>query len=57
MTHDAVDHRGGDGLVAEDPAQAAEGPQVGGEDQRRVFVPRGGELNEQVLVSAACTSP
>ena len=34
---DAVDHGGGDGLVAEDAAPAAEG-QVRGEDQRGVFV-------------------
>ena len=44
---DAVDHRGGDGLVAEDAAPAAEG-QVGCEDQRGVFVAAGHELEEQV---------
>jgi hypothetical protein len=37
VVDDAVDHRGGDGLVAEDAAPAAE-RQVAGEDQRGVFV-------------------
>jgi hypothetical protein len=32
VVDDPVDHRGGDGLVAEDAAPTAEG-QVGGEDQ------------------------
>ena len=37
VVDDAVDHRGGDGLVAEDAAPAGE-RQVAGEDQRGVFV-------------------
>jgi hypothetical protein len=37
VVDDAVDHRGGDGLVAEDAAPAAE-RQVGGQDQGGVFV-------------------
>ena len=44
---DAVDHRGGDGLVAEDAAPAGE-RQVAGQDQRGVFVAGGDELEEQV---------
>ena len=44
---DAVDHRGGDGLVAEDAAPAGE-RQVRGQDQRGVFVAGGDELEEQV---------
>src|SRR4051812_35916422 len=47
VVNDAVDHRGGDGLVAEDAAPAAEG-QVGGQDQRGVLVAAGHELEEQV---------
>ena len=37
VVDDAVDHGGGDDLVAEDAAPAAEG-QVAGEDQAGVFV-------------------
>ena len=44
---DAVDHRGGDGLVSEDPAPTAEG-QVRGQDQRGVFIAARDELEEQV---------
>jgi hypothetical protein len=44
---DAVDHRGGDGLVAEDAAPAAE-RQVAGQDERCVFVAGGDELEKQV---------
>jgi hypothetical protein len=47
VVDDAVDHGGSDGLVAEDPAPAAE-RQVAGEDQRRVLVAGGDELEEQV---------
>ena len=47
MVDHAVDHRCGDGLVAEDAAPAAEG-QVGGQDQRGVFVAAADELEEQV---------
>ena len=47
MVDDAVDHRGSDGLVAEDTTPAAEG-QVGCEDQRGVFVATGHELEEEV---------
>jgi site-specific DNA recombinase len=39
VVDDPVDHRGGDGLVAEDAAPAGE-RQVRGEDQRRVLVAR-----------------
>lgn len=45
--NDPVDHRGGDGLIAEDPAPTAE-RQVARQDQRRVFVAAGNELEEQV---------
>ena len=37
VVDDAVDHRGGDDLVAEDVSPAGEG-QVAGQDQRGVFV-------------------
>jgi hypothetical protein len=37
VVDDAVDHGGGDGLVTEDAAPAAEG-QVGGQDEGGVFV-------------------
>ena len=47
MVDDAVDHGGGDGLVAEDAAPSTE-RQVAGEDQRGVFVAAGDELEEQV---------
>src|SRR5215211_3353547 len=47
VVDDAVDHGGGDGLVAEDVSPAGEG-QVAGEDQRGVFVAAGDELEEQV---------
>ncbi len=47
VVDDAVDHRGGDGLVSEDAAPAGE-RQVAGEDQRGVFVAGGDELEEQV---------
>ena len=47
MVDDAVDHGGGDGLVAEDTAPAAE-RQVRCEDQRGVLVAAGHELEEQV---------
>ena len=43
----AVDHRGGHDVVAEDFAPAAEGL-VGGDDQRGPFVAAGDELEEQV---------
>jgi len=44
---DAVDHCGGDGLIAEDAAPAAEG-QVRCQDQRGVFIATADELEEQV---------
>ena len=47
MVHDAVDHRRGDGLVAEDVAPAGE-RQVAGQDERGVFVAGRDELEEQV---------
>jgi hypothetical protein len=47
VVDDAVDHRGRDDLVTEDVAPAGEG-QVGGQDQRGVFVAAGDELEEQV---------
>ena len=47
MVDDSVDHRCGDGLVAEDAAPAAE-RQVRRQDQRGVFVAAGYELEEQV---------
>ena len=47
MVHDAVDHGGGDGVVAEDFTPIAEG-QVAGQDQGGVFVAAGDELEEQV---------
>ena len=47
MTDDWVDHRGGDGLVAEHASPAAEW-QVRGQDQRGVFVAAGDQLKEQV---------
>ena len=47
VVDDAVDHRCGHGLVAEDAAPAAEG-QVGGQDQGGVFVAAADELEEQV---------
>ena len=47
VVDDAVDHRGGDGLVTEDAAPAAEG-QVAGQDQGGVFVAGRDELEEQV---------
>ncbi len=47
VVDDAVDHRGGDGLVAEDAAPAGE-RQVAGQDERGVFVAGGDELEEQV---------
>ena len=47
MVDEPVDHRGGDGVVAEDLAPAAEGL-VGGDDQGGAFVAGGDELEEQV---------
>ena len=47
MVDDAVDHRGGDGLVAEDASPATE-RQVAGQDEPGVFVAAGRELEEQV---------
>ena len=47
VVNDAVDHGGGDGLVAEDAAPAGK-RQVAGEDQRGVLVSAGDELEEQV---------
>ena len=47
VVDDAVDHGGGDGLVAEDVSPAGEW-QVAGQDQRGVFVTAGDELEEQV---------
>lgn len=47
MVDDAVNHGGGDDLVAEDIAPAGEG-QVGRQDQRGVFVAAGYQLEEQV---------
>ncbi len=45
VVDDAVDHRGGDDLVAEDVAPACEG-QVAGQDQRDVFIAGRYELEE-----------
>ena len=47
MVHEAVDHGGGDDIVAEDFAPAAE-RLVAGDDQRGPFVTRTDELEEQV---------
>jgi hypothetical protein len=47
MVHDPVDHRCGDDLVTEDVAPTGE-RQVGGQDQRGVFVAAGDQLEEQV---------
>ena len=47
VVDEAVDHGGGDDVVAEDLAPAAEGL-VGGDDQRGAFVAGGDELEEQV---------
>ena len=47
MVDDAVDHRGGDDLVAEDAGPGAE-RQVGRQDQGGVLVPGGDELEEEV---------
>ena len=47
VVDDAVDHGGGDGVVAEDVAPAGEG-QVAGQDDRGVLVAAGDELEEQV---------
>ena len=47
MVDEPVDHGGGDDVVAEDLAPAAEGF-VGGDDQRGSFVAGGDELEEQV---------
>ena len=47
VVNDPVDHRGGDGEVAEDVAPAGEW-QVAGHDQGRVFVAGRDELEEQV---------
>ena len=47
MVDDAVDHGGGDGVVAEDFTPSAEG-QVAGQDEGGVFVSAGDELEEQV---------
>ena len=45
--HGAVDHRRGHDFIAEHVAPAGEG-QVGGRDQRGVFVAAGDQLEEQV---------
>ena len=47
VVDEAVDHRGGDDLVAEDLAPAAEWP-VGGDDQAGSLVAGAEELEEQV---------
>ena len=47
VVDDAVDHGGGDGLVAEYCSPAGE-RQVGGQDERGVLVAGGDELEEQV---------
>ena len=47
MVHDAVDHGRGDDLVSEHVTPAGEW-QVGGQDQRGVFVAAGDQLEEQV---------
>ena len=47
VVNDAVDHRGGDGLVSEHPSPTGE-RQVRGLDERRVFVATRDELEEQV---------
>jgi len=47
VVDESVDHRGGDDLVAEDLAPAAEG-QVAGDHDRALFVAGGDELEEQV---------
>ena len=47
VVDEAVDHRGGDDVVAEDLAPAAEGL-VGGDDQTGSFVAAGDELEEEV---------
>jgi hypothetical protein len=47
VVDEPVDHRGGDHVVAEDLAPAAEGL-VGGDDQARALVARRDELEEEV---------
>ena len=47
VVDEAVDHGGGDDVVAEDLAPAAEGL-VAGDDQRGSFVAAGDQLEEQV---------
>ena len=47
VVDEPVDHRGGDGVVAEHLAPAAEGL-VGGDDEAGPFVAGGDELEEQV---------
>ena len=47
VVDEAVDHRGGDDVVAEDLAPSAE-DLVAGDDQRCSFVAAGDELEEQV---------
>ena len=47
VVDDPVDHRGCDGVVAEDVSTAAE-RQVRGQDDGGVFVAAGDELEEQV---------
>nr|WP_307849609.1 hypothetical protein [Qaidamihabitans albus] len=47
MVDEAVDHGGGNDVIAEDLAPAAEGL-VAGDDQRGTFVATGHELEEQV---------
>jgi hypothetical protein len=47
VVDEAVDHRGGDDVVAEDLAPAAEGL-VGGDDERSALVSGRDELEEQV---------
>lgn len=55
MVDDAVDHRRGDGLVAEDAAPGVEG-RGGCEDQRGVFVAERDELEDAASTSCRETS-
>ena len=47
VVDDAIDHRGGDGVVTEDVSPPGE-RQVAGQDDRGVLVAAGDELEEQV---------
>jgi hypothetical protein len=52
VVDDPVDHGGGDDLVAEDGAPAGE-RQVGGQDERGVFVARGASWKNRFAASCS----